>query len=145
MLHDLSNMPEEQRKKEYLARLETNLCFIMADVMECLFLECEEINRECGYQLRHDSKRQYNAMMHNLKLLRGETKHLDENDQIEFGNDADITCDILYAVVSRTGTDNMMLLRFLEYAMSFPDKLGLDSVRKGSDAFEAIKKKLKIQ
>ena len=38
-----------------------------------------------------------------------------------------------------------MLCRFLEYIMSFPDKLGLDSVRQGSDAFNAIKKKLKIQ
>ena len=144
MLHDLSNMPEEQRKKEYLARLETNLVFIMADVLEQLWTECENINRECGYAMRQDVKRHYNAMKHNLKLLRGETRHLGIQDQIEYGNDADLTCDILYAAVSRTGTDNMMMLRFLEYMMSFPDKIGLDSVRQGSDAFEAIKKKLKI-
>lgn len=144
MLHDLTEMSEEQKKMEYLARLETNLVFVFADIMEQLWIECENINRRCGYQMRNEEKRYYNAVKHNLKAFRGVTKQLSIKDQEEFGNDAEITLDILYAAVTRTGTDNMMLLRFLEYMMSFPDRIGLDEVRDGSDAFKAIKKKLKI-
>ena len=137
-------MSEEEKKKEYLAYLTTNIAFITADVLESMWTECENINRERGYALRQDSKRHYNAMRHNLQLFRGETRYLSLEDQEEFGNDSDLMADLIYAAVSRTGTDNMMLLRFLQYIMSFPDKIGLDSVRKGSDAFEAIKKNLKI-
>ena len=143
-LHDLSKMSEEQKKLEYLARLETNLVFVVFDALEQLWTECENINRRCGYQMRNEEKRYYQAVKHNLKMFRGATRQLSEKDQLEFGNDAEITLDVLYAAVTRTGTDNMMMLRFLEYMMSFPDRVGLDSVRDGSDAFKAIKEKLKI-
>ena len=144
MLHDVTKMSEERRNKEYLARLETNLAFVMADVMEQLWTECENINQECGYTMRNEEKRHYNAMKHNLQRLRGVTRTLGEKDQMEFGDDAEITLDLLYAAVTRTGTDTMMMCRFLEYIMSFPDRIGLEKVRRGSDAFEAIKKKLGI-
>ena len=70
MLHDVTKMSEERRNKEYLARLETNLAFVMADVMEQLWTECENINQECGYTMRNEEKRHYNAMKHNLQRLR---------------------------------------------------------------------------
>lgn len=144
MLHDVTEMSEERRNLEYLARLETNLVFVMADVMEQLWTECENLNLRCGYAMHNEEKRHYNAIRHNLQRFRGVTRMLSEQDQTEFGDDAEITLDLLYAAVTRTGTDTMMMCRFLEYIMSFPDRIGLDKARKGSDAFEAIKKKLGI-
>ena len=47
--------------------------------------------------------------------------------------------DLIYAAVTRTGTDDQMMHRFLNYIMSFPDRVGLDGVRKGGEHFEAIK------
>ena len=76
MLHDVSKMSEAQRNKEYLARMETNMVFVMADVMEQLWTECENINQECGYTMRNEEKRHYNAMKHNLQRFRGVTRML---------------------------------------------------------------------
>ena len=141
-LHDLNAMSEERKKLEYLARLETNLVFVVADLLETLWVECEDVNYRCGYQMRQEEKMHYKAVKHHLRAFRGATRHLDAKDQEEFGNDAELTLDLLYAAVTRTGTDNQLMLRFLQYIMSFPDRVGLDAVRKGGDAFEAIKRAL---
>lgn len=138
-------MTESERRLNHLAAIECNLVYIMADVLEALWIECENLNRRCGYEMHQEEKRHCKAAIHHIHMIRGVTRQLDATDQDQFGQDADITLDLLYSAVTRTGTDNIMLCRFLEYIMSFPDKLGLDSVRQGSDAFNAIKKKLKIQ
>lgn len=139
VLHDLDGMPEWQKNREYLARLLTNLIFVMSDVLEQLWKECEECNYAAGYVMKQEEKRSYNGMMKNLRALRGCTRYLPEAEQVSFGDDAELTLDLLYAAVTRTGTDTVMMHRFLEYIMSFPDKIGLDGVRQGGEAFTAIK------
>ena len=137
--HDLEGMPEWQKKREYLSRLLTNLTFEVADVLETLFVEMEEMNRECGYKLRQEEKRHFTAAMHHVKAFRGATRALDADSQQSFGDDAEILLDLIYAAVTRTGTDDQIMYRFLNYIMSFPDRVGLDGVRKGGEQFEAIK------
>ena len=139
VLHDLEGMPEWQKKREYLARLLTNLTFEVADVLETLWIECEERNAECGYQMRQEEKRHFKAAKYHLKAFRGATRALDTEQQESFGNDAEMLLDLIYAAVTRTGTDDQMMHRFLNYIMSFPDRVGLDGVRKGGEHFEAIK------
>lgn len=139
VLHDLDGMPEWQKKREYLARLLTNMTFEVADVLETLWTECEERNRECGYTMRQEQKRHYKAAMYHIRAFRGATRALDEREQESFGRDAEILLDLIYAAVTRTGTDDQMMHRFLNYIMSFPDRVGLDGVRKGGEQFEAIK------
>lgn len=139
VLHDLEGMPDWQKKREYLARLLTNLTFEVADVLETLFVECQEANAECGYVLRQNEKRHFNAAMHHVKAFRSATRELDSEAQQSFGDDAEILLDLIYAAVTRTGTDDQMMHRFLNYIMSFPDRVGLDGVRKGGEQFEAIK------
>lgn len=139
VLHDLTGMPEWQKKREYVARLLTNLTFEVADVLETLWVECEERNRECGYQMAFEQKRHYNAAMHHIKAFRGATRGLEAEQQEAFGRDSELLLDLIYAAVTRTGTDDTQMHRFLEYIMSFPDRVGLDGVRKGGEAFEAIK------
>ena len=143
-MKSLESMTEEERRLNHLAAIECNLVYIMADVFEALWTECENLNLRCGYGMHQEDKRHYKAALHHIRMIRKATRQLDTTQQEQFGQDAEITMDILYAAVSRTGEDNMMLCRFLEYMMSFPDKLGLDSVREGSDAFNAIKKKLQL-
>lgn len=141
-LKDISKMSPERHKLEYLARLETNLVYIMADVLESLWVECENLNYRCGYKMRNEEARYYKAFKANLRKFRMVTRTLDEKEQESFGNDADLTLDLLYAAVTRTGTDNARMLWFLGYIMSFPDRVGLDAVRHGSDAFEGMKAQL---
>ena len=50
--------------------------------------------------------------------------------------------DVMYAAVSRTGTDDSIMYEILEYIMQRPDRVGLDGVRKGGEAFERIKKEM---
>lgn len=139
VLHDLDGMPEWQKKREYLARLLTNLTFEVADVLETLWTECEERNRECGYTMRQEQKRHYKAAMFHTRAFRGATRALDEREQESFGRDAEILLDLIYAAVSRTGTDDQLMHKFLTYIMSYPDRVGLDGVRKGGEMFEAVK------
>lgn len=142
-LHDLDRMSPQRRKLEYLARLETNMVYVVADVLESLWVECENLNRRCGYRMKNEEVRYYKAFQTNLRKFRGATRHLDTEQQESFGRDADLTLDLLYAAITRTGTDNSKMLWFLGYIMSFPDRVGLDEVRRGSEAFEGIKDKLR--
>lgn len=142
VLHDLDGMPEWQRKREYLARLLTNLTFEVADVLETLWMECEDRNRECGYTMRQESKRHYKAAMYHIRAFRGATRALLDKEQESFGRDAEILLDLIYAAVTRTGTDDQLMHKFLTYIMSYPDRVGLDGVRQGGEMFEAVKKAL---
>lgn len=142
VLHNLDGMPEWQRKREYLARLLTNLTFEVADVLETLWMECEDRNRECGYTMRQESKRHYKAAMHHIRAFRRATCALDDREQESFGRDAEILLDLIYAAVTRTGTDDQLMHKFLTYIMSYPDRVGLDGVRQGGEMFEAVKKAL---
>lgn len=139
VLHDLDGMPEWQRKREYLARLLTNLTFEVADVLETLWMECEDRNRECGYTMRQESKRHYKAAMFHIRAFRRATCALEDKEQESFGRDAEILLDLIYAAVTRTGTDDQLMHKFLTYIMSYPDRVGLDGVRQGGEMFEAVK------
>ena len=102
---------EEKIKLEYLAKVETNLVFIFFDILEQLWIKTENINQRCGYVFKNEEKRYYNAIKHNLQCFRRASRQLDIEDQIQYGNDAEITLDIIYAAVSRTGSDNMILTK----------------------------------
>lgn len=142
VLHELDGMPEWQKKREYLARLLTNMTFEVADVLETLWMECEERNRECGYTMRQEQKRHYKAAMFHIRAFRGATRALEDKEQESFGRDAEILLDLIYAAVTRTGTDDTIMRGFLEHIMAQPDRVGLDGVRKGGEMFEEIKMRL---
>lgn len=136
MLHDIEKLTGRARDVERLARIQTNIVFVLADCLERALVECEETNREAGYQLRQDCKRYYKAALHNITRFRSATRELDEDAQFAIGDDADLMYDYIYTTVSRTGQDNIMLRKFHEHIKSFPDLLGLDYVRKGSESFK---------
>lgn len=139
ILHDMSNMPEWQQKREYLARLLTNLTFEVVDVLETLWVECEDANQACGYAMKDKYTHHFELAKKHIHIIRSATLGMDAGQQESFGNDAELLLDLIYAAVTRTGTEDQMMHRFLEYIMSFPDRVGLDGVRKGGEAYEAIK------
>lgn len=47
-------MTESERRLNHLAAIECNLVYIMADVLEALWTECENLNRRCGYEMRQE-------------------------------------------------------------------------------------------
>lgn len=138
-LNDITGMPIWQQKREYLTRLLTNLTFEVADVLETLFVEMESVNAECGYQLHNEEKRHFKAAMHHVKAFRGATRLMDVESQESFGDDAEMLLDLIYAAVTRTGSDNAVMEKILTDIMQLPDRVGLDGVRQGGAVFEAIK------
>ena len=131
---------EPMQKRQHLAALLTNLFFLTADMLETIGMECEEMNAEIGMRLKKREQQHFELALKHIKALRGVTRSLDSDTQVQFGNDAELLADLVYAAVSRTGSDDLQMHRFLEYIMSFRDVLGLDGVRKGGEAFAAIKK-----
>lgn len=135
-------VPEWQLKREYYASILTNLLFEVADVLETLFVECSDAYKDCTFQFTKEQKNHFKFAHKHIKDLRSFTKKLDPETQVKFGDDAEIIADLIYAAVSRTGTDDDVMRGFLEHIMQQPDKLGLDGIRKGGALFEEIKLKL---
>lgn len=140
MMHDVTKIPKEQAKREYLARLMTNVLYVFIDCLESMYVETEQVNRKCGYQLRHEEKHSFNKIFAEVKKIRRITRELPESEQVSYGDDADQLLDLVYLAVTRTGTDNQLMHRFIEYVGSFPDRLGLDEAREGGETFKALKK-----
>ena len=128
------------KKRAHCAALLTNLFFLTADLLETIGTECEEMNEELGLRLRRREAQHYELAMKHIKHFRSATRGLDKDAQGQFGNDAELLADLVYAAVSRTGTDDTIMYGFLEHIMQHPDRVGLDGVRRGGDAFECIKR-----
>lgn len=141
-LHNLEELTGRARKVEILSRILTNILFVLADCTERCMVECEEVNKEAGYALRQDCKRYFKAAMFNIKMFRGATREIGEDEQYRIGEDADLMYDFIFAAVSRTGKDNWNLLKFFQYIMSYPDLIGVDEVRKGGESFKAVREQL---
>ena len=135
-------MSEPMMKRAHLAALFTNLFFLTADMLETIGMEFEELNAEVGCRLPKREQNHFDLALKHIKALRGMTKKLDGDTQEQFGNDAELLADVMYAAVSRTGTDDSIMYEILEYIMQRPDRVGLDGVRKGGEAFERIKKEM---
>lgn len=138
---DSTGVPEWAKKRHYLAAMLTNFVFEVADVLECLFIECSDAAKECGLQFSKQQKNHFEFAQKHIKAFRSSTAKLDKDAQLSFGQDTDVLADLIYAAVTRTGEDDQMMQNFLEYIMSYPDKVGLDGVRKGGELFESIKMK----
>lgn len=132
---------EPMMKRAHLAALFTNLFFLTADMLETIGMEFEELNAEVGYRLPKREQNHFDLAMKHIKALRGMTKKLDSETQEQFGSDAELLADVMYAAVSRTDTDDSKMYEILEYIMQKPDRVGLDGVRKGGELFESIKMK----
>lgn len=130
--------PEEIKKRQY-AKLMTNMLFVVADCLESLMVECDEANRDAGFVIIQEAKRNLNKARQGIKSVRTMTRQLPVEDQISFGDDGEITLDLLMAALSRTGTRTDMMVRFIEYIMTFPDRVGLDEFRvHGGETFNGI-------
>lgn len=136
----MRQLTEFQAKRQHLAALMLNLFFLVADTLETIGTECEDINAECGYKMHKKESNHYIYAMKHIRALRSATRGLDSASQEAFGNDAEMLGDLLYAAISRTGTDNNKMIEFLRYIMQYPDRVGLDGVHRGGEVLQAIRR-----
>lgn len=104
--------------------LSTNICYVLADVMEVNLIELESIFRKNNRALRHEQKRLFNTAISSVKKLRGEVFKCKASTQENFGNDADMLNAMILTLIDRCGDDDMLMYKFYEYIKSFPSRLG---------------------
>lgn len=107
--------------KDALA-ISTNLCYVLADLMETNLIDLETIFKKNNIALKHEQKRYYNAAISNTKKLCREVNHCNERVQEHYGNDADMLNAIILTLIDRCGNDDMLMWKFYEYVKSFPSQ-----------------------
>mgnify|MGYP000509214739 CR=1 FL=1 len=112
----------------------TNIVFVLTDVLETNLLEMQQQYKKEGFELRHDSKRNFNTAIAAIKRLKSDVNHCSESTQENFGNDSDMVNAMLLTLI-----DNLAY-KMYEYIKSFPSKLNLDL----DNAFSHLFKKEKL-
>ena len=103
-----------------------NIVFVLTDVLETNLMEMQQTFRKEGFELRHDTKRNFNTAIAAIKRLRRDLDHCSETTQENFGNDSDMVNAMLLTLIDRCGDDDEFAYRMYEYIKSFPSKLDLD-------------------
>lgn len=103
-----------------------NIVFVLTDVLETNLMEMQQAFRKEGFELRHDTKRNFNTAIAAIKRLRRDLDHCSETTQENFGNDSDMVNAMLLTLIDRCGDDDKFAYRMYEYIKSFPSKLSLE-------------------
>ena len=102
--------------------IQTNICYVLADLMETNLMDLESIFKKNNIALRHEQKRYYNAAISNTKKLCREVNHCNDKVQEHYGNDADMLNAIILTLIDRCGNEDILMWKFYEYVKSFPSQ-----------------------
>ena len=81
----------------------TNIVFVLTDVLETNLLEMQQQYKKEGFELRHDSKRNFNTAIAAIKRLKSDVNHCSESTQENFDNDSDMVNAMLLTLIDRCG------------------------------------------
>lgn len=104
----------------------TNIVFVLTDVLETNLLEMQQQYKKEGFELRHDSKRNFNTAIAAIRRLKRDLDHCSVNTQENYGNDADMVNAMLLTLIDRCGDDDEFAFKLFNYIKSFPSKLNLE-------------------
>lgn len=104
----------------------TNIVFVLTDVLETNLLEMQQQYKKEGFELRHDSKRNFNTAIAAIKRLKRDVDHCSSSTQENYGNDADMINAMLLTLIDRCGDDDEFAFKLFNYIKSFPSKLNLE-------------------
>ena len=104
----------------------TNIAFVLTDVLETNLLDMQQEFKKQGFELRHDSKRNFNTAIASIKKLKRDINHCSSSTQENYGNDSDMVNALLLTIIDRCGDDDEFAFRVYNYIKSFPSKLNLD-------------------
>ena len=103
-----------------------NLIYALADVIETNLMDLDVEYSKHGKRIRYESKRNFNTALHGLRCLKSELKPSPQQEQIDYGNDADILNALLLTILDRTGDDDMQSFRLYNYIKAMPSRLHLE-------------------
>lgn len=118
--------------------IHSNLIFLLADVMDSLMMDTRSMMTQKGYELTFNAKRNFNAALHHLRLLRNSSvRHCQEDTQTSFANDSDMVYELTKLIIDRCGSDNKKVLEMYETIESWPSQCNMKRLNKS--VFEFIK------
>lgn len=104
------------------ANTHSNLLFVMADIIDTLMRDVQQLLRKDGFTLRQECRRDFNAAIYNLRKLRRHIDHCQESTQECFGNDSDHLYEFIKLLIDRCGEDDEIMFKFYNYIKQFPSK-----------------------
>ena len=105
--------------------IHTNLLFLMADVMETLMLDVQEMLRKDNKVLRHEAKRDFNTVIGTLRKLKGSIRGCGVETQVHYGNDSDMVYEFIKLLIDRCGEDDGKLLQLYRMVEKEPSACGM--------------------
>lgn len=122
----------------YNAKVATNICYSMIDVMESAMLDMNTLLSKTKFKLTHEDKRNFNTAIAALKRLKQNVDRCSEHEQEAYGDDADMMYQVIKLIIDRVGEDNNKLYQFYNYIKSFPSALNLDLCESERVAFDNL-------
>lgn len=103
-----------------------NLTYVLVDVVETLLYDLRSEMRKQGYELRHDTKRNFNAAITAIRRLKQDIDKTQFSTQENFGNDSDSLLAFIRLLVDRCGDDDKKMFEFYNFIKRYPSQLGLE-------------------
>lgn len=108
------------------ANIQSNLSFVLVDILESSFIEANELLKAQNEAFKHEAKREFNLALFHCKNLKKYVRNCSEQTQEFYGNDSDMLYQTLKLIVDRCGDDDVKLFKFFNYIKTFPSQLGMD-------------------
>ena len=87
--------------------LHSNLLFLLADVMETLMSDVNELLKKKGKCLKHEAKRDFNSALANIKRMRKSSiNNSCMETQLNYANDSDQFYQMIKLIIDRSGRDD---------------------------------------
>lgn len=103
-----------------------NLTYVLVDVVETLLYDLRSEMRKQGYELRHDTKRNFNTAITAIRRLKKDVDKTQFATQENFGNDSDCLLAFIRLLVDRCGDDDRKMFEFYNFIKRYPSQLGLE-------------------
>lgn len=79
-----------------------------------------------GYELRHDTKRNFNTAITAIRRLKQDVDKTQFSTQENFGNDSDCLLAFIRLLVDRCGDNDKKMFEFYNYIKRYPSQLGME-------------------
>lgn len=103
-----------------------NLTYVLVDVVETLLYDLRSEMRKQGYELRHDTKRNFNTAITAIRRLKLDVDKSQFSTQENFGNDSDCLLAFIRLLVDRCGDDDRKMFEFYNFIKRYPSQLRLE-------------------
>ena len=102
------------------ARLANNMAFMFSDYIETMLMVAESEFKTHGFALKHEHKRQFNALLSNSKKLKSIVSKIDEKKQFDWADDADRLFEIIMLSIDRVSHGGEEATKIIEFIKSMP-------------------------